>query len=367
MNAGPFPPQHDQHRVEIELDSVVTDRPTRFARRDLNQARPRLGARGLVAVAALLAAAVTVTSIVVAVTDPFDERVSPSSPAPDRSQQITTPPTLVALATLPLAPALVDQGTRQERPAGRAAPLWRVPTAALAEFDLDTAVSGLADDVARRSRTRYAFDDRSIEAVIVHDPTSGLDDVVLTAADSRLRFVIDRATSTAYLDRTSDALRSEAAWDAVGGDRFVRPPDGLTLGDWIDRLMLGPITPTSSAGATVVASDWLTSIGDGIGVARRFEVRLPPSEAPTWVDFPFDGVAAASGDELGPWADDDTEAVELEAFVGQGSDLIVVNGAIGIGDGLRSFTHQLARVPNPVRISLPPDRLAIVLAAPAPT
>lgn len=347
-------------RYEIELDSVDQPLTTDDSDGDRAPSRRRLGSPSGIALAGVIGAVAVAGVVMSTIGDDSDEHVAEPVPGVDSSRQITTPPTLAAIVTLPPVSGQ-DQLAGSAPPTTRQAPLWRVPAAALVEFDLDTAVGDLDADVARTSRTRYAFDDHSIDAVIVHDPATDRDEVVLTAAGSRLRFVVDRNTSTVHLDRSSDALRSESAWDAVGGDRFVRPPAGVGLGEWIDRLMLGPVTPTSSATATVIASDWLTALDAGIGVARRFEVRLPPEDAPEWIDFPFDGVAPLDDQPSGPTSTDDT--IELEVFVGQGSELIQVSGEAGLGDRRRAFTHQLERLADATTITLPGDALAISIPA----
>lgn len=344
-------------RYEIELDAVDPGSVGDHTERTVGPGRSRLETRRLIAGLVVIATGVALAATVIAIADSSDEPATADPPIADPSQQITTPPTLPSVAALPPVPTPDDELHGSAQPADRDGPRWRVPDAALREFDLDTALDELADGGARRSLTRYVFGDRSVDAVIVHDPTVGLDDVVLTAANSRLHFVIDRSTSTVHLDRTSDALLSEAAWDAVGGDRFVRPPDGLTLGDWIDRLMLGPLTQASSPTATVVASDWLTSLDEGVGLSRRFEIQLARNEAKAWVDFPFDDIGALIDGEPGSAASDDT--IEFEAFVGQGSDLILVIGTIVGVDGLRSFNHRLERLTTPTLVLLPPDALAI--------
>jgi hypothetical protein len=309
-----------------------------------------------------LVAVVAAAAGVLAVLDVDGEQSSLVSTPPtegeplDLSRLITTPPTLPPPATLPLAePPLASAA-----PPGPAAttnppfpPVWRAPAAALVEFDLATAVDDLDDDVARRSITRYALGDHLIDAVIVHDPFDGRDEVVLTSGAARLRFVIDRGTSTVYLDRTTNAVRDQAGWASVGGDRFVRPPPGVTLADWIDRLLLGPIRPATAASSTITASDSLTLLDARIPVARLFDVGLDRGVATEWVDFPFDAIGVAPSTEpVGGIA-------EFQAFVAQGSELILVSGKTTDGAGSRTFTHQLERLATRTAIDLPADALPI--------
>ncbi len=338
-----LPDRVDLDPIDIEIVSVDAgaQRPAVLPDHHTSVRSPQRAI--LATVGGVLAVAVVAVAVVAAV----DDGNRPSPPTAEEGSVATTP--AVQLPVPDPEPAAVPS-----TPAAYAPPIWRASPAAVAEFELVSAVDRLALSTARRTVTTYRFDGHVIEASITHDPVGDRDDVVVRNGPSRIHFVVDRSSRTAYLDRSSSALVDETAWDAVGGDSLVRPPVGVDLDVWIDRLLLGPVELAAAARSTTTAGDQGFSLIDGTVPVRRFAVTLLPDLLDTmaWSTFPFDRSGAPG----------EGHTLQINAFVGQGPTVALLTGERVVGDTVRRFELRTTELTGAVRIELPSDALAFTLA-----
>ena len=276
---------------------------------------------------------------------------------PDRlDTEITTPPTLAPLDTLP-AP---DFATADDAPVATTSQhvtlfdvgpdatvpsygeLDDVASDVLANFALDAAVANLSDDVSRRARTRYevGMGGFALDVVILRDAVNDRYELLVDDATGENRIVIDVESGWTYLDDGSEG------WLRFPSDQIADANDVPDITVFMDQLLLGPIRPDTIDAATSIESGPLVAIGGDVPIARRFVVTLPVSAVTEWARYrlgPADEAAPPS-----PGA-----PISFEVYVTETGEVRQVNGVFEFGNTDQLVVHSVGPVRDDIEVVLP--------------
>lgn len=279
----------------------------------------------------------------------------PSDPAGEPADRITTPPTLAPLGTLPrpeitTAPTLDDgplATSSQDRtlfdtveppeyPGAR-----DVTPSELDRYDLATAVTGLAEDLPRRSETQLELGRAGfvLDVTIERDPARNRYRLTFGFRGRTEVAIVDNATGSTYVDPGTDD------WQIVANEEIIADSSATTVNEYFDRLLLGPIRPgtwneaaTSEGGVVVV---------DDVGPARRFDVAVSGDLVPEWQLYEFGPVNEFT-------AADRPSSLDYAVYVDDLGRVAQVNGVASVGTVAQLVQHRLVHLDEPVRIDLPP-------------
>jgi hypothetical protein len=212
------------------------------------------------------------------------------------ASQITTPPTLPSLVTVPPAttPEEAIATETETDPSGAAldeelldpasvtVPTFPVlagldPENSPGRFELlSSAAANVVGEQPMRSTVTLdgvQLDGRyrsAVTLVTIVDPVAARYTLTVDGVGSRGEFVVDVATGTVY--RTDSRL--EGRWEQFDAARFTEGTGTDDLGELFDAFVTGPITPATLAASTIETGDELVELDRGV-VARPYTVTTP--------------------------------------------------------------------------------------------
>ncbi|MEO6653070.1 MAG: hypothetical protein ABIP17_10480 [Ilumatobacteraceae bacterium] len=270
--------------------------------------------------------------------------------APDeRTDRITTPPTLSPLVTLPPPddPSLGGALGGPVAPNAEALPTYPMVAGVDSEmldliasqFDLDQAIDRLRADFPRRSRTHVELGAGGyvLDVTIVRDPGNDRYQLTLELRGQTQIVIVDGATDTTYLDVGTEN-RTE-----VPNSEIIANSDAGTVNEFFDRLLLGPLRPDTVGEATTQGRG-LVEI-DEIGLARQFITTIQGSLIPEWQLYAFSPVSEF------PFEDRPAE-LEYSVYVNGAGDLVRLDGVSSVGNVQQLVQHRLEVLDPPVPIDL---------------
>ncbi len=222
-----------------------------------------------------------------------------------------------------------------------------LPSAIVDRFELTPALDRLAEDVPRRSVTRYEVGEEAYRIVVTIDREAARDrfEILIDGDGDDPRLVVDAAAGVTYIANGSEP----GAWTAVPNDELVA--DGLDLPDLVERLLVGPVRADTIADAGSVTPGNVVTIRDGAPPARRFAVTLRAGDVPEWARYRLGAVADA------PPPDPD-DPIGFFAYVSEAGDLVEVSGSFPFGNTEQLVVHRVVVLPPDFEIELPTTELA---------
>jgi hypothetical protein len=293
--------------------------------------RPAVNWRRAIGIAVVAGFAIgIVASVIRLATDDEDKSADSTVPVDELAAEITTPPTLTPVDTLP--PADLDDGESTVAPAlsDVQRPVYDAASGPrdLERVDIVTAVGQLGRDIARRSETHVELGNGGfvLDVTIERDPIRNRYQIVIESRDSTQVAIVDIPTGTTYVNPGTDNREEVLNADIIAGSGA----DDANV--YFDRLLLGPLRPdTFDAEAT--AGLGVVSI-DGIGLAREFVTTVPGSSIPEWQLYAFGPVFEFR-------AEDRPAELEYAAYVTENAQLAAVEGVAMIGDIPQLVQHRL--------------------------
>lgn len=359
----------DDGRQVIEIELVETGSPGGRARSGApagGDGPPQRPGRAGWVVGAALAVAVGAGAAVLSGDD--TESATTATTLFDTSQ-ITTPPTLPSLVTVPPATIAVEAtatatetdpsgATLDEElldPASVTVPVFPV----LAELDPGTAPGGyellpaaaanVVDERPMRSTVTLdgvQLDGRyrsAVTLVTTVDPVDERYTLTVDGVGSRGEFVVDVATGTVY--RTDSRL--EGRWEQFDADRFTEGTGTDDLGELFDAFVTGPITPGTLAASTIETGDELVELDRGV-VARPYTVITPITAlVPYGVLLLADVFDESVADGRVP------DTITFTVYVTEGSELALVTARFETQDTAFSLEQTFGPPAADVTITLP--------------
>lgn len=335
--------------------------------------RDRGGRRGLVAAAiiaaAIIAAIVAAVIAVQVIGGDDDEAAPPATDVDDIAAQITTPPTLGPLDTLPtpddpaLARESLDEGPQPTTSQDRSLfdgvsrpsypPVTDVGLPELVAYDIAGAVERLGEDVPRRSETRLELGTAGfvLDVTIERDPDRDRYLIRLESRDDSQEATVDIASGTTYVRSNGEFVAD------VPNDEIIAGSTAPDVNVYFDRLLLGPVRPdTFNAPAT--RGRGVVTIDD-IRVARQFLANVQGSSIPEWQLYAFSPVFEFP-------VEDRPSLLEYAVYVDDGGDIVQVDGVSLVGDVPQLVEHRLFHLGGPIVVDLPPDILASTVTTTPP-
>ena len=281
--------------------------------------------------------------------------------------EITTPPTLRPLDTLPVpddpqlervVPTGPEATSSQDRSLfdGVTRPVYPAVTdvglGELVQYDIAGAVAMLGDDIPRRSTTHIELGtagfvlDVTIERDTVRDRyriTFESDDDVQTA-------VVDIATDTTYI-RTGDGR----SVDVLNAD-IISGSGAADANEYFDRLLLGPVRPDTFVAAATRGRGLVTI--DDVRIARQFISNIQGVAIPEWQLYVFSPVFEFP-------VEDRPSLLEYAVYVDDAGRIVQVDGLSLVGDVPQLIEHRLEEPAEPIVVEIPPP--AITAPVPATT
>lgn len=299
------------------------------------------------------------------------------------TSQITTPPTLPSLVTVPTATiADVATATATDTDASGATPdeelldpaSVTVPTfPVLADLDperspgnfelLPAAAANVVGERPMRSTVtldgvqldgRYR---RAVSLVTIVDPAAERYTLTVDGVGSQGEFVVDVATGTVY--RTDSRL--DGRWEQFDAGRFTEGTGTDDLGELFDAFVTGPVTPATLAASTIETGDELVELDRGV-VARPFTVTTPVTAlVPYGVLLLADVFDESVADGRAP------DTITFTVYVTEVSELALVTARFETQDTAFALEQTFGPPATDVSITLPsPDTLIPNAPQPSP-
>jgi hypothetical protein len=287
------------------------------------------------------------------------------------TSQVTTPPTLPNLvtvppATLPMepAPATDDAGGAETSDGDRA---WLDPASvtvpefavipdvgppAVGAFELLPAVAlNAVGDLPKR--TTVLLDGVQLDGlyssaarlVVESDPASERDSLTVEwGVGAPAEFVVDRASDAVY---RTDA-RLEGRWERFTSAQFTDGTGAADLGDLFDTFVTGPISPRTLAASTITTTDELVELEAGI-LARAYTV-ITPIEALV----PYGVLLLANVYDDSVTAGRAPREITFIVYVTEGSELALVTARFEANATAFALQQTFGPPPSGLTIALPP-------------
>jgi hypothetical protein len=294
------------------------------------------------------------------------------------TSQITTPPTLPSLVTVPPVTEPAEARKAQTDPSGAALDEELLDPASVtvpvfpvvAELDpgttpggyelLPAAAANVVDERPLRSTVTLdgvQLDGRyrsTVTLVTVVDPVAARYTLTVDGVGSRGEFVVDVATGTVY--RTDSRL--EGRWEQFDAARFTEGTGTDDLGELFDAFVTGPITPATLAVSTIETGVELVQLDRGV-VARPYTVTTPITElVPYGVLLLADIFDESVADGRAP------DTITFTVYVTEVSELALVTARFETQDTAFALEQTFGSPDGPVAIELPPPDMLI--SSPAP-
>ncbi len=312
------------------------------------------------AIAVLAGAALVGVVVTIQAIGGDDEAAAPEPTAVDElASQITTPPTLGALDTLPSPddPALARESrdggpqpaTSQDRSLFADAvtrpsypPVTDVGLPELVTYDIAAAVARLGEDVPRRSETHLELGTAGfvLDVTIERDPDRDRFRIRVETQSETQEAIVDVATGLTYVRSDGDFVAD------VPNDEIIEGSTASDIREYFDRLLLGPVRPDSfNAAATRGRS--VVTVGD-VRVARQFIANVQGPSVPEWQVYAFGPVFEFP-------VEDRPSLLEYAVYVDDDGDIVQVDGVSRLGSVPQLIEHRLIHLGGPIVIDLPPD------------
>ena len=348
--------------IEIELTERGPPRQSATANATGESARgDRHRGRWIVVAVALVATVAVVGSFAL---DGGDDLATPGSTVLDPSQ-ITTPPTLASLQTVPAAtvpptlPAAAVSAPASSMPfdpTDVTVPTFEVvpnaPPGLLATFDLSAAVLANVAGAAP-IRTRLMLEGvradgqfrSTADVLVLHDPQAGRDSLLIERnVGETARIITDRSQQLVF--RTDTGLGDR--WERLPGESFVNGTRADTIDELFDSLVTGPITSDVVAAATaVVPDDRLVQLDDG-RFARAHLIVVPLDAIRPYGLLLFANIFEGTVDD-----GEVPESLEFTAYVTDASQLALVTVRFEAAGVVFALTQSLDDSPDQMEIELP--------------
>ncbi len=284
------------------------------------------------------------------------------------ASQITTPPTLPSLVTVPTVtePEEATEGIDTDAsdaildeelldPASVTVPEFPVvaelaPGTAPSGYELlPAAAANVVDERPMRSTVMLdgvQLDGRyrsAVTLVTIVDPIDERYTLTVDGVGSRGEFVVDVAGGTVY--RTDSRL--EGRWEQFDAARFTEGTGTDDLGELFDAFVTGPITPATLAVSTIETGDELVELDRGV-VARPYTVITPITDLVPYgvlllADIFDDSVADGGAPDM----------ITFTVYVTEGSELALVTARFETRDSAFALEQTFGPPATDVSITLP--------------
>ncbi len=298
------------------------------------------------------------------------------------TSQITTPPTLPSLVTVPPATFADEEiATATETdPSGAAfdEELLDPASVTVPEFpvvaDLDpgttpgsfellpaAAANAIGEEPMRSTATLdgVQLDGRyrsAVTLVTVVDPVTARYTLTVDGVGSRGEFVVDVATGTVY--RTDSRL--EGRWEQFDAARFTEGTGTDDLGELFDAFVTGPLTPRTITASAIETTDELVELDRGV-VARPYTIITPITElVPYGVLLLADVFDESVADGRAP------DTITFTVYVTEGSELALVTARFETQDTAFVLEQTFGPPASDVSIIIP-SLDALIPSAPQPS